>query len=190
MSPDQLIELATAPVAEVVRAIDSSQLDAQTPCPGFTVRKLLNHQLYWSPSLEGAARKVTVTPPETPEAETDLTEGDWRGKFLAHLDSLTASWSEPAAWKGTTRMGGPTEMPAETIGGMVLGEVVVHGWDLAKATGHQPTWDQDLLELLLREVRDMAPMGRDMGIFGPEVPVPEDAPLLDRILGLSGRNPS
>jgi uncharacterized protein (TIGR03086 family) len=190
MTGDQLMKLATEPVAEIVRAIEPAQLDAATPCADFTVRKLLNHLLYWGPSLEGAARKVNVTPPATPEAETDLTEGDWKGKFLAHLEKLTASWSEPAAWEGTAQIGGPTEMPAATIGGMVMGELVVHGWDLARATGQYPVWDQNLLGHLLPEIEGMAPMGRDMGIFGPEVPVPEDAPVLDRILALSGRDPS
>jgi uncharacterized protein (TIGR03086 family) len=190
MSQDQLIKHATGPVMAVVRNIGPDHLTAQTPCAEFDVRKLVNHLLFWGPSLEGAARKSTVHPPADAESETDLTDGDWQGKLLAHLARLTESWSDPAAWEGATHMGGPTEMPAALVGGMVMGELVVHGWDLASATGQQVEWNAELLTYVHREVAATAQMGRDMGIFGPEVPVPEDAPLLDRILGLSGRSPS
>ena len=87
-------------------------------------------------------------------------------------------------------MGNPTEMPAAMVGGMLLGEMLVHGWDLAHATGQQSAWDNDVLEYVHREVETSAEMGRGMGIYGPAVPVPADAPLLHRILGLTGREPS
>jgi uncharacterized protein (TIGR03086 family) len=73
---------------------------------------------------------------------------------------------------------------------MVVGEVVVHGWDLAMATGQQPVWDDEVLAFVHKELVANVQWGRDMGVYGPEVPVPEDAPLLDRILGLTGRNPA
>jgi uncharacterized protein (TIGR03086 family) len=186
MSGDQLIGRAIAPVVEIVHNIKPDQLDAQTPCDEYDVRKLIHHLLLWGPSLEGAARKEIVPPPET---EDDLAAGDWAAGLTAHLERTAAAWSVPEAWEGTTHMGGPTEMPAAMVGAMVMGEVLVHGWDLARATGQQPSWDADVLEYLHREVEASAEMGRQMGVYGPEVPVPADAPLLDRILGLTGRNP-
>ena len=86
-------------------------------------------------------------------------------------------------------MGGPRAMPAEVIGAMVLGEVVVHTWDLARATGQAPTWPAGLLEFVRADLVRTAPLGRDMGLFGPEVPVPADAPLIDRVVALTGRMP-
>ncbi|MEV4311617.1 TIGR03086 family metal-binding protein [Actinocrispum sp. NPDC049592] len=189
MSQDQLIKLAVEPVLDVVRAIREDQLDAPTPCTDYTVRRLINHLLYWGPSLEAGARKEIVTPPETPEAEADLTDG-WQDKLLAHLTQLAASWGTPQAWEGVTHMGGPTEMPATLVGGMVVGETVVHGWDLARATGQNPEWDADLLAYVHKELVANVQWGRDMGVYGPEVPVPADAPLIDRILGMTGRNPA
>ncbi|MBP2321950.1 uncharacterized protein (TIGR03086 family) [Kibdelosporangium banguiense] len=188
MSGDQLIKHATAPVIDVVRGITPDQLGAATPCAQFDVRKLLNHLLYWGPSLEGAARKESVPPPTVPESEVDLP-ADWQPKLVAHLETLTASWSDPAAWEGTTHMGGPTEMPAALVGGMVVGEVIVHATDLARATGQNPEWDDEVLAYVYKDVEAGAQQGRDMGVYGPEVPVPADAPLLDRILGLTGREP-
>ncbi|ALG15717.1 hypothetical protein AOZ06_52410 [Kibdelosporangium phytohabitans] len=174
---------------DVVNGIKPDQLGAPTPCRDYDVRKLLNHLLYWGPSLEGAARKELVPPPDTPEDETDVPD-DWQDELVANLAKLAAAWSEPAAWDGTTHMGGPTELPAALVGGMVTGEVVIHGTDLARATGQHLEFDADLLEYVHKELVANVEWGRDMGVYGPEVPVPADAPLLDRILGLTGRNPS
>jgi uncharacterized protein (TIGR03086 family) len=188
MSGDQLFKLAAEPVIDVVRGIRPDQLGAQTPCAEFDVRKLLNHLLFWGPSLEGAARRESVPPPAAAESDVDLPE-DWQPKLIAHLEKLAASWSVPGAWDGNTHMGGPTEMPASLVGGMVIGEIVVHASDLARATGQHPAWDAEVLQFIHKEVEAGAQQGRDMGVYGPEVSVPADAPLLDRILGLTGRDP-
>lgn len=189
MSGDQLIGRAAAPVVEIVRNIKPDQLDAPTPCSEYDVRKLIHHMLFWGPSLEGAAGKQTVPPPAQAEADLDLTQGDWAADLVAQLERTAAAWSRPPAWHGSTHMGGPTELPAAMVGGMVLAELVVHGWDLGHATGQRPTWDNDVLDYVHREVENTAEMGREMGIYGPEVPVTADAQLLHRILGLTGRQP-
>jgi uncharacterized protein (TIGR03086 family) len=75
------------------------------------------------------------------------------------------------------------------IGGMVLGEFVVHGWDLARATGHEAGWDDTVLEFALDWLGPTAEQGRAMAVYGPAVPVPTSAPALDRVLGLTGRDP-
>jgi uncharacterized protein (TIGR03086 family) len=150
---------------------------------------MVNHLLFWGPSLEGAARKEAVLPPAEDEADVHLAGGDWAAALAGQLDRITAAWSSPGAWEGLTRMGAPMDMPAPLIGGMVVGELVVHGWDLARATAQRPEWDEDLLAYLLVEVAATAEQGREMGVYGPEVPVSEAAPTLDRVLGLTGRDP-
>jgi uncharacterized protein (TIGR03086 family) len=103
-----------------------------TPCRDWSVRQLVDHQLEWGPAPVAAARKEPAPPtPVTVGASADLEP---------HFAALTEAWSDPAAWAGVTRLGGPMELPAAMIGGMVLGEVVVHGWDLARATGQHPRW--------------------------------------------------
>lgn len=87
-------------------------------------------------------------------------------------------------------MGGPVQLPASMIGAMVLGELVVHGWDLASATGQEPTWEDEVLTFVYQEVQKTAQQGRDMGIFGDRVHVPDTASVLDRMLGLTGRDPN
>jgi uncharacterized protein (TIGR03086 family) len=80
-------------------------------------------------------------------------------------------------------------MPADLLGGMVLGEFVLHGWDLARALDVPIAFSDDVLRLLYAEVARSADQGREMGVYGPEIIVPGDAPLLDRVLALSGRDP-
>jgi uncharacterized protein (TIGR03086 family) len=75
-------------------------------------------------------------------------------------------------------------------GAVAVNELVVHGWDLARATGQEYEPDPDALaashDFLAASVGDPS---RD-SIFGPVVAVPDDAPLLDHAIGLSGRDPN
>jgi uncharacterized protein (TIGR03086 family) len=174
MRETSLIGLAVPPTVAVVRGVQPDRFDAPTPCREWTVRQLLDHLLEWGPALVAAGRKGA---PRT------------GGDLEAVYDDLVAAWSDPAAWQGTTRVGGPQELPATMIGGMVLAEVVVHGWDLARATGQDVDWDPGLLEVVHREVAATAEMGRGMGVYGSPVPVPDDRPVLARTLGLTGRDP-
>jgi uncharacterized protein (TIGR03086 family) len=144
------------------------------------VRELFNH-LYQNVVnfTELAARKEpdsTTTP--------DEISGDWRTRFAEQTERLVEAWSDPVALEGTSPA---TGMPQEMVGGLALLELTVHGWDVARATGQE--YDPD--EAALLAARDLlAPNeGRPDGLFGPIVPVPDDAPLLDRVIGLSGRDP-
>ncbi|MEE6309590.1 TIGR03086 family metal-binding protein [Plantactinospora veratri] len=181
---------AAAPLIEIIRHIEPEQLDNATPCAEYDVRRLVNHLLFWGSSLEGAGRKETVPPPAGSETELDLTTGDWAADLTAEVERIATTWAEPAAWDGTTHMGGPTELPAGLVGGMIVTELVVHAWDLARATGQHPSWDDDLLGYVHDEVVKTAEQGRQMGVYGPEVEVAATAPTLDRILGLVGRDPA
>ncbi|MEV0699074.1 TIGR03086 family metal-binding protein [Saccharopolyspora sp. NPDC050389] len=190
MSEAQCLTRAAASLREVVRNIKPDQLGAPTPCAEYDVRKLVKHLLFWGPSLGAAARKETVPPPAEAEQDLDLTGGDWAADLVALLDRTADAWSEPGAWEGTTHMGGPTELPASLVGGMVVVELVVHGWDLARATGQHVAKDDDLLDYVRGEVAKTADQGREMGVYGTEVTVPTSASTLDQILGLTGRNPT
>ncbi|GLW07634.1 TIGR03086 family protein [Microtetraspora sp. NBRC 13810] len=187
---DQSVARAAASLIEIVRDIEPDQLGARTPCAEYDVRKLINHLLFWGPSLEGAARKEAVPPPAAAETDADLTGGDWRAAVEAHAERLAAAWGRPEAWQGVTHMGGPTELPASLVGGMVVGELLVHSWDLAQATGRPTTWDDGLVAYTLEELAKSVEQGRKMGVYGPEVPVPASAPPLDRVLALTGRDPA
>ncbi|MFI5909360.1 TIGR03086 family metal-binding protein [Dactylosporangium sp. NPDC051541] len=171
-----LLPAAAPTTLAVVDLVQPGDLDRPTPCAEWTVRELASHLLEWGPSLEGAARKESVPPGAVTE---DLH---------AQFERLTAAWSAPEAWVGGTVMAG-MELPADLVGGMVLGEFVLHGWDLARALDVPIAFTDDVLRLMYDEVARSAEQGRAMGVYGPEVVVPADAPGLDRVLGLSGRDP-
>lgn len=95
-----------------------------------------------------------------------------------------------------TRAGG-VELPGEVAGAVALNELVVHGWDLARSTGQPYAAGEAELrscEALLAPAEDGPNGSPEDGsdgdsLFGPPVPVPGDAPLLDRVIALSGRRP-
>jgi hypothetical protein len=67
-----------------------------------------------------------------------------------------------------------------------------HGWDLAMATGQDPTMDSDEVQRLWRSLSDVPNVWawqREKGWYGTPIVVPSDAPLQDRVLGLIGRDP-
>lgn len=184
-----LIERAAAPLLDLVPQLEP-HLSDRTPCTDYTVRQLINHLLFWAPSLAGAATKAAVAPPAATESDLDLTTGDCLAALTESINGTVKAWSDPAAWDGMTHMGGPMELPASMVGGMVIGEFVVHGWDLARAAGRELPVDPDVAEYLETELAKTAEQAREMGIFGPEVAVPPAAPTMHRALGLTGRDPN
>ncbi|WP_328318978.1 hypothetical protein [Streptomyces sp. NBC_00388] len=80
-------------------------------------------------------------------------------------------------------------LPAGTVGHMVLGELTVHAWDLACATGQDLAPGAAVIGELLPALADMAPMARAAGMFGEPVYVPAGAPAPGRVLALTGRGP-
>ena len=177
MREHELIALAAPPTLAVVRAVRPDQLSAPTPCAEYDVQGLIDHMVHWGPSLARASR------------HSDGEPEPGGNPLERQIELLVAAWSVPAAWQGVTTMGGPHEMPARMIGAMATGEIVVHGWDLARATGQPVGWDETLLTFLYDEVAKTAELGREMQAYGPEFPVPHTAPVLDRMLGLTGRDP-
>lgn len=112
------------------------------------------------------------------------------------LDALTesADAAEGAALSVTDfsePVPGPFgDMPAEDFLKLNIADRALHGWDLANAIGADTALDEDAVQVaydfLLPQVDDL----REKGVFGPEVVVPETASLQDRLLGLTGREPS
>lgn len=177
-------------VARLAESVTDEQLTAATPCPDHAVRNLLGHLLMLSVAFRDAARKdlgpTTDTAPNT--AVPDIGPG-WREELPKALDELADAWRDPAAWTGDTRAGG-VDLPGAVAGAVVADELVIHGWDLARATGQDYAPDPAALDSALTFLRAAADdLHRDDGPFGPVVPVPPDAPPLDRAVGLSGRDP-
>ncbi|GHA15362.1 TIGR03086 family metal-binding protein [Streptomyces echinoruber] len=179
-------------VARLAEGVRDEQLAGATPCPGYAVRNLLGHLLHLSTAFRDAGRRAFGPTTDTaPDAAVPDVGPGWRKELPEVLDELADAWRDPAAWTGATRAGG-IDMPGAVTGSVAVDELVIHGWDLARATGQAYDPDPAALrasyDFLAAAAADPA-RGEGSGIFGPVVPVPADAPLLDRALGLSGRDP-
>lgn len=177
-------------VARLAESVTDGQLTAVTPCPDCAVRNLLGHILTLSVAFRDAARKdLGATTDTSPNAAVPDIGPGWREELPKVLDDLADAWRDPAAWTGDTRAGG-VDLPGALAGAVVADELVIHGWDLARATGQDYAPDPAALDSALGFLRAAADdPGRGNGLFGPVVPVPPEAPLLDRAVGLSGRDP-
>jgi uncharacterized protein (TIGR03086 family) len=189
----QAVRTAAELAAGAVAAIDPGRLGAATPCRDYDLRALVEH-LAWAALL--SQRAATRTPlerdwsvPGPPPYLDGVPAERWDEAIAAELSTAADAWSAPAAWSGETVMG-TTAMAAEVVGPMMLAEFVLHGWDVARATGAGYDVPAGLGDLTLGAVEGMAQMGRDGGWYGSEVPVPADGPAFDRALGLSGRDPA
>ncbi|HJR26793.1 MAG TPA: TIGR03086 family metal-binding protein, partial [Acidimicrobiales bacterium] len=124
-------------VAGVLRGIPDDALDDPTPCPDYTVGDLIDHVHGFCLAFTAAAVKEPLDP-ETANQNAKGTAArlgdDWRERVPRRLVELAAAWDDPGAWEGTTAAGG-IDLPGDVAGLISLDEVVVHGWDLAVATG-------------------------------------------------------
>ena len=179
------LEPAARRVARVVEAVPDDALDRPTPCEGYRVGDLLDHVGGFALAFRAAAVKQPLD--GGPAGDAAHLGDDWRARIPRDLVALAEAWQDADAWTGMTAAGG-VDLPGEVAGAVALDELVIHGWDLAKATGQPPGYDGPGLEAVLGMVLHFRGSGID-GIFGEEVPVPEDAPLFDRILGIAGRDP-
>jgi uncharacterized protein (TIGR03086 family) len=184
-----LLAEAAGVFTDLVRSIEPGQLTAPTPCAEYDVRALIDHLLYWGPWLEAAARKEPAPVVEGGAGDGDLTGGDWAAALVRQVGTLRDALAEPGAFEGTTTMGGG-ELPASMIAEMVLTEWVLHGWDLARATDRELRCTAAVASAVYSATAAMAPQGREMKIFAPEVPVPSSSSALTRAVALSGRSPA
>ncbi|MCW7944750.1 hypothetical protein AAW14_22740 [Streptomyces hygroscopicus] len=189
---DTILDLGpqTLVVARLAAGVRDEQLTDVTPCPGCAVHNMLGHLLGLAAAFRDAGRKdLGVTTDTSPNTVVPDIGPGWREDLPVLLDELAEAWRDPAAWTGETRAGG-VPLPGAVAGAVAADELVIHGWDLSRATGQEYEPDPAALEasygFLLAAADDP---NRGSGLFGPVVPVPADAPLLDRAVGLSGRDP-
>ncbi|MBB5853440.1 TIGR03086 family metal-binding protein [Amycolatopsis umgeniensis] len=183
-----LIAPAAAEFAGILRGIGETDLSARTPCAEYDVRALLNHLLYWGPWLEAAGRKTSPPEVATGEAEAGLVGADWLDAVEKQTARLVDVFGAPEAWQGMTALG-TAEMPASIVGDMVLGEFVLHGWDLARAVGRSVDVAPEAAEAVLASAAAMGDQARAMKVYGEEVVVSDGATTFERALGTTGRNP-
>jgi uncharacterized protein (TIGR03086 family) len=189
--PNPDLHAAADRMTSLLAAVPIDSMDVSTPCPDLPLGALIDHVGGFATVFAASARKdlgkLTAQPPD-PSA--DNLEPGWRARLAAGLSVLADAWDAADAWEGMTQAGGQ-ELPGAIAGRIALDELVVHGWDIARATGQRFDCDAatlDEVETTVRRVRG----GNDgdiPGLFGPVVAIADDANVLERVLGLAGRDP-
>lgn len=178
-------------IRALLLGVDDGDLAAPTPCPGWPVAALLDHLMGLAVAFAQAARKRTDAPGAggpPPEPSADYLSPQWRSRLPVLLEDLSTAWKDPAAWTGSAQAGGVT-LPATAMGTVAMNELVMHGWDLARATGQDYAADPRTLEILV-DFLSQGPAEGTPGLFGPVVPVEREDDLLSQAVGLAGRDPA
>jgi uncharacterized protein (TIGR03086 family) len=157
--------------------------DAPSPCPGWAARDVVRHLVEWVPPLLESGAGVAL--PEGPSIDDDPA-GAWRA-LDAGIQALVDA-PETAALQFDHPQAGRHRLD-DAIGMFVLGDVLVHTWDLARATGQDERLDADEVSALFAGMEPLDDVLRASGHYGPKVDVPDDADLQTKLLAFTGRRP-
>lgn len=201
--PRPLFARTLATATDAVAAVRPDQLADPTPCTEMDVRALLGHLVA---VLDRVAAIGRGEDPFAVAAREPSGGDDWLAQWKDAAATLEAVWSDDRA------LDRPSPLPwAPGTGAHVLtaylSELTVHTWDLATATGQQPAWDPDVLDVVAAGIGLGMPATGRAAIFAPvkaqlpphlaalpdpfedAVAVPDDAPPIDRIVAWNGRRP-
>ena len=198
--PRPVLRRALDTAADTIASTGDDQFDRPTPCSEYTVRDLLAH-------LVGVARTAAATgrgenPFEVPQVDPASVD-DFPAAFASAVAEMEAAWADDARLTEPTPLPWASESGAAALSAWV-GEFTVHTWDLARATGQEPAWDDEVLRMASVDVEEdefLPATGRHElfeqmrgGADFPDpfldaVPVPENAPLIDRVVAWTGRDP-
>ncbi|KAA9162333.1 TIGR03086 family protein [Amycolatopsis acidicola] len=174
-------------MSELLMGLTDDQLTNPTPCTEYDVAALIHHV------DDGCLRFTALAQQDTGSVsasavEPNATTPGWRDEMAQHLRTQGKAWDEPAAWQGSTDVAG-LELPNERWGKISLTELVVHGWDIARATGLPFDLPERTLQACLAHVAEFVPQAPLPSLWAPPVDVAPDAPLLARIVAITGRVP-
>jgi len=169
-----------------VMGVRPEQLVRPTPCRDWDVRFLLNHIIGGNHMFAEVARGGRA---DATGDMDDHTLPDPGSNYIASADSVLAAWAEPGTMDRRCHM--PFgDIPAPAAASIHFLDIVVHGWDLARATGQDTTIEADLAaEALDISHGLLSPELRETGVFGPEIAISADNPLHDRLVAFMGRRP-
>jgi uncharacterized protein (TIGR03086 family) len=191
-SPVDDLTAALAGTEQLVAEIGPDEWELPTPCTDWSVRDVVNH-LVGSNLLFVRVLGGEPLPPREQllaAARTDRLGDDAVGAYRASAAALVDAFRAEGALERTVTV------PAGTLPGIAalhlrIVEALVHGWDVARATGRSLTFPDGLVEQALAFTRDtlprLPPRPAGQGPFGPSQPADDDAPPLDRLAALLGR---
>src|SRR5262245_3191576 len=186
----EAFDRAVTSTAAIVKTVRPDQADAATPCREWDVRDLLNHIIGTLWLSEALLSDRTPRHPMAPGGlpGTDLAGDDPAAAYAdASAAALTAAADgDPLIRMHATPLG---DMPCPALAGFTTLDILVHGWDLAKATSQPAGLDDALAAHVLAFAEQAITPGSRAPRIGPALPVAMDAPLTDRLVAFLGRQP-
>ncbi|MFG2874947.1 TIGR03086 family metal-binding protein [Streptomyces sp. NPDC048337] len=186
MSQDiQLLEKALTHTAQLLGNVSPDQYGRPTPCDDFDVRTLANHLVAGNPYYVGLAQGGAP--------DFSLFARDHIGERQPGEVYAEGAKEALAAWQAEGALARQMPLPGGGLGPRLadlhLLEAVLHGWDLATATGQARTGDPDAVEAVFRTWHGNHPdaIRPQTGMFAPSKPAAQDAPTLDRLAAYFGR---
>jgi uncharacterized protein (TIGR03086 family) len=187
MDEIELLSSVMDKTGDVIAAVTDDQRSRPTPCPEYDVQTLVNHIVGWVRVFDAGAHGRSV---EGDPAKYQVGS-DPAGEFRAAADSIVDSWRTEGLDRQVLMSSGD-KIDGVMSFNMTLMEYLVHGWDLAVATGQPIPYTDDEAEAVLERAQTtLPPEYRGEGMpFGDIVPVADHAPAVDRLIGFLGREPA
>jgi len=167
---------------ERAKAVPADAWDNPAPCEGWVARDIVRHMVEWMPALclEGAGLEV----PKVPSVDDDPV-----GAWVGMSDALQAALDDPEVATREFEMRAGRVTVEDAIARFCLHDVLVHTWDLARATGLDETLDADEVHGMYEGILGMDEALRQSGHYGPSVEVPADADEQTKLIAFTGRHP-
>ncbi|WP_369133144.1 TIGR03086 family metal-binding protein [Modestobacter sp. I12A-02662] len=179
---------AVATAVAVATVVRPEQLSCPTPCPEFDVRALLGHQVFVLRRVAAIGRGED--PFSVPELPAGVPDDGWGAAARAAAAEVLTVWADDELLDRELTLPFGSHRGSVALAAYTS-ELTTHSWDLARATGQSPDWDERVLAVALPAAQRILPADVRGGPvpFGPVVPVPDDAPLVDRLVAWQGRDP-
>ncbi len=182
----EMYDKASEWTAGVFGGVQTDQYDAPTPCPEWNVKEMMNHIIGGGHMFAAAAQGADMSNPGDPPG--DMVGDDPEGSYRRSAAAVRASMEYPGVMEQMVKLPA-AELPGQAMYGIAISEALVHGWDLAKATGQDTAFPDDLAKAVYDYTAPGVDFGRQGGFYGEEVEVGDDAPWHQKLVGLLGRQP-
>ncbi len=166
-------------MTEIVEAVPDDAWSSRTPCEDWTARQLVGHLVDVHGRFQGLVGRELVDHPSV--------DDDPAGAWAAVRDQMQGDLEDPERAAEEYDGGLGRSSFERSVDGFVGFDLVVHGWDLARATGQDDTIDPGEVERLQGMVDGMGDMMRSNGVIKEPVEPGPDASAQDRLLGALGR---
>lgn len=165
-----------------VEGVPDGGWDSPAPCEGWVARDVVGHLVEWMPGLFLGSAGLPV--PAGPSVDEDPADA-W-----AAVDSaIQAALDDPDTARRPTRSRAGDLTVEEAVGQLGLMDVLVHTWDLARATGQDETLDAEEVRTFLAGIEPWDAAMRASGHYGARVPVPDEADKQIQLIAFTGRQP-